>query len=281
MTHQRLPALALGLSLCISTLAVGPTAQAQPQPEATTPAERSGATFPQPINDAPVFTADMVEPDAVDALKAMSTYLMSLQTVEIRSKGSLDVVTGENQRIQMDGVTNYKVRRPGFVIDYVSDIKTRRFIYDGKNFTVYSPKLGFYATVPAPATNRAVLNTLYDKFGIALPLEDLFRWADPDGVRQQALKSAYFVGTATLDGFATDHYAFREDDVDWEVWIQQGEQPLPRKLVIVDRTDASHPTYISHLSWKVNPVFADSDFAFVPDKDAKRIQLATYKGSGE
>ena len=279
MMHRRLSALACGLSLCIGTAAGG--AAIQTQPEAAAPAQRSGTSFPQAINAAPVFTADMVEPDAVDALKKMSAYLMSLQTVEIRSEGSLDVVTGENQRIQMDGVTNYKIRRPGFAIDYVSDIKTRRFIYDGKTFTVYSPKLDFYASVPAPPTNREVLDTLYQKFGIALPLEDLFRWADPDGVREQALKSAYFVGTATLGGFATDHYAFREDDVDWEVWIQQGDQPLPRKLVIVDRTDAANPTFNTRLSWKVNPVLADSDFTFVPDKDAKRIQLATYKGSGE
>jgi len=275
MTRRCLPALAMGLSLLICT---GVGAAAQPQAETAAPTERSGTSFPQAINAAPVFTGDMVEPDAVDALKKMSAFLMSLQTIEITSQGSLDVVTGENQRIQMDGVTNYKVRRPGFVIDYVSDIKTRRFIYDGKSFTVYSPKLGFYSTVPAPATNREVLDTLYQKFGISIPLEDLFRWADPDGVRQQALKSAYFVGTATLDGFPTDHYAFREDDVDWEVWIQQGDQPLPRKLVIVDRTDATNPTFISRLSWKVNPVFADSDFTFVPDKDAKRIQMATYKG---
>jgi len=276
MTPRFLSALAMGLSLCFSTGAVG--AGAQPQAETAAPPERSGTSFPQSINTAPVFTADMVEPDAVDALKKMSAFLMTLQTIEITSQGSLDVVTGENQRIQMDGVTNYKVRRPGFVIDYVSDIKTRRFIYDGKNFTVYSPKLGFYSTVPAPATNREVLDTLYQKFGIVLPLEDLFRWADPDGVRQQALKSAYFVGTATLEGIPTNHYAFREEDVDWEVWIQQGDQPLPRKLVIVDRTDASNPTFISRLSWKVNPTFTDSDFAFVPDKDAKRIRMATYKG---
>ncbi|WP_430284773.1 DUF2092 domain-containing protein, partial [Salmonella enterica] len=49
-----------------------------------------------------------------------------------------------DQRIQLDGRTTYKVRKPnGFVIDYESDIKSRRFVYDGKNFTVYSPKLGF------------------------------------------------------------------------------------------------------------------------------------------
>ena len=270
MTRRHLPALVFGLSLSLTSLAGGSAAQAQ-----------AGTSFPQAIDSAPVFTPDMVEPDAVDALKRMGAYLMSLQTVGITSEGSLDVVTGEDQRIQMDGVTTYKIRRPGFVIDYVSDIKSRRFIYDGKTFTVYSPKLGYYASVPAPATNRAVLDTIYQKFGISLPLEDLFLWADPNGVRQQALKSAYRVGTTTLDGVATDHYAFREATVDWEVWIQKGDQPLPRKLVIVDRTEATHPTFTTRLSWQVNPTYADSDFAFVPDQDAKRIQLATYKGPGE
>lgn len=279
MTRRHLPALAIGLSLSVSTAAVG--AMAQTQPEAAAHAPRSGASFPQAIDNAPVFTADMVEQDAVDALKQVSAYLASLKTVEISSQGSLDVVTGENQRIQLDGVTNYKIRPPGFVIDYASDIKSRRFIYDGKNFTIYSPKLGFYSTVAAPPTNRGVLDAIYKKFGIALPLEDLFRWADAEGVRQKDLKSAYFVGTATLDGVPTNHYALREEDVDWEIWIQQGAQPLPRKLVIVDRTDAAHPTYIARLTWKVNPTFADSDFQFVPDKNAKRIQLATYKGGGE
>ena len=267
MTRRHIPALALGLLLCVSPAA----AQAQ----------RSGASFPQAVDTTPVFTPDMVEPDAVDALRRMSTFLMSLQTFEITNEGSLDVVTGENQRIQLDGVTTYKVRRPGFVIDYNSDIKSRRFIYDGKTFTVYSPKLGFYATAPAPPTNRETLKALYDKFGIALPLEDLFRWGETDGVRQQALKSAYLVGIATIDGVQTDHYAFREEDVDWEVWIQRGDQPVPRKLVIVDRTAAAHPTFISRLSWKLNPAFADSDFTFVPDADAKRIQMATYKGDGQ
>ena len=270
MTRRHLPALVFGLSLCCNMVAFGTTAQAQ-----------SGTSFPQAIDSAPVFTADMVEPDAVDALKRMSTYLMSLQTLGITSEGSLDVVTGEGQRIQMDGVTTYKVRRPGFVIDYLSDIKNRRFIYDGKTFTVYSPKLGYYASVPAPATNREVLDTIYKKFGISLPLEDLFLWANPNGVRQQSLKSAYHVGTTTLDGVPTDHYALREANVDWEVWIQKGDQPLPRKLVIVDRSDPTHPTFTSRLNWQVNPAYTDSDFAFVPDADAKRIQLATYKGSGE
>ena len=222
-----------------------------------------------------------VDPEAVAALKEMSGYLTSLKTAQIRSNGSLDVVTEDGQRIQLDGVTNYKLRKPsGFAIDYDSDLKKRRFFYDGKQFTVFAPTTGFYSTVAAPPTNKDTLAEIYNKRGIKLPLEDLFRWSDPDGHRVDALKSAYQVGTATLDGVGTDHYAFREADTDWEVWIQQGQQPVPRKLVIVDRTDPAHPTFVARLDWKVNPTLTDNDFTFVPNADAKRIPMATYIAAG-
>ena len=239
-----------------------------------------GTQAPKSAMADPIANEGVVEDEAVSALKEMSTFLTSASTLQVQGVGSLDVVTNYGQRIQLDGSTNYKIRKPnGFVIDYVSDVKSRRFIYDGKNFTVYSPKLGYYSTVAAPATNREVLQTIYDKFGISLPLADMFKWADGSSDdRIKALRSAYNVGPATIDGVETDHYAFREDNVDWEIWIQQGDQPFPRKLVIVDRNDPAKPTFSTRLLWTLNPTFTDADFAFVPDANAKKIQLATYKG---
>ena len=235
--------------------------------------------MPHFAGDDPIVREGVIEDGAIDAIKEMSNYLMTATTLGFTSVGSLDVVTNDGQRIQLDGTTTYKVRRPGFVIDYQSNIKSRKFIYDGKTFTVYSPKLGFYAQAPAPATNKEVLDAIYEKYGISLPLVDLFRWGDGTNAdRIQALKSAYEVGSATIDGVDTDHFAFREADVDWEVWIQKGDQPLPRKFVIVDRSDPARPTFTARLNWQINPAFTDADFTFVPDANAKRIQLATFKG---
>jgi hypothetical protein len=280
MKRLRLMTLPFGLTLALA-IAQGSAAQTSPEAQPAAP-PRSGAAMPQWAGDDPIANEGVVEDGAIDAIKEMSNYLMSAKTLGITSQGSLDVVTNDGQRIQLDGTTTYKVRRPGFVIDYVSDIKSRRFIYDGKTFTVYSPKLGFYASVPAPPTNRQVLDRIYEKFGIKLPLEDLFRWGEgANADRIKALKSAYEVGSATIDGVPTDHFAFREADLDWEVWIQKGDQPWPRKLVIVDRTDPARPTFTARLSWQMNPTFTDADFTFVPDANAKRIQLATYKGPGE
>jgi hypothetical protein len=278
MTIRRLPVLVLGFSLFAGTAAFSQSNAAAAQD----PTPRSGVAMPQSALPDPIANEGVIEDGAIDALKEMSDFLMTAKTLAITSQGSLDVVTNDGQRIQLDGTTTYKARRPGFVIDYNSDIKSRRFIYDGKNFTVYSPRLGYYASAPAPATNREVLDMIYDKFGIQLPLEDLFRWGDGSNAdRIKALKSAYEVGSATIDGVPTDHFAYREADVDWEVWIQKGDQPWPRKLVIVDRTDPARPTFTARLTWQMNPAFTDADFTFVPDANAKRIQMATYKGSGE
>ena len=263
-------------ALAASLLVAGGTAFAQEsQPAAPAAAQERQQQFPDVAG--PDVIEGEVEPEAVEALKRMSAFLLSLNSIGLVSESSLDAVTNDGQRIQMDAVTNYKVRKPnGFVIDYQSAMKPRRFYYDGKTFTVYSPKLGFYAQAPAPATNKEVLDTIYQRYGIALPLEDLFRWGDNEE-RIAKLRSAYEVGPAIVDGVETNHYAFREENIDWELWTEKGDRPIPRKLVIVDRTDPARPTFTARLKWTLNPTFTDADFTYVPDKDAKRIQLATYK----
>jgi hypothetical protein len=280
MTKLRLAA-AIGLSLLLPLGASAATAAPEPAAAASAsaaakaapprasrlkPARRSAAAR-RPAT--PVVTAE-----ALSALQRMGDYLSTLTSFEIKSVTSLDLVTVDDQRIQLDGVANYKVRRPdGFVIAVDSDVKKRTFYYDGKTFTVFAPELGYYATAPAPATNAQTLDLLYQKFGISLPLEDLFRWSDPSLRRSDTLISGFKVGTATIDGVATDQYAFREGDIDWQIWIQHEGQPLPRKLVIVDRTDRANPAYTAVLTWNVSPTLSADDFTFRPRKDDKLIRL--------
>jgi hypothetical protein len=225
-------------------------------------------------------TAEAVAPDvdprAVEALKKMSTYLSSLQSFRLISEGSLDVITVDDQKVQLDMVTTYQVARPGIRIDWVSDQKNRQFYYDGKQFTLVAPTLGYYATVEAPPTNREFLAALYDRTGIELPLEDLFRWADADHQADiEALTSAFSVGTATLEGTATDHWAFRSDDYDWEIWMEQGDRPIPRKLVIVDRTDPTLPAFTARLTWQLNPTLDPAVFTYVPTGREVAIAFAS------
>jgi hypothetical protein len=266
MTPNRLLVmLGLGVSLAASPAAL----YAATAPKATAPAKAAAAP-----------SLPAVEPDAMQALQKMSNYLSGLNSFQLESQTSLDVVTMQGQRLQLDGVTRYKVKRPdSFVIEVDSDLKQRTFYYNGKTFTLVAPKLGYYATAAAPPTIRATLDRIRDRFGITLPLEDLFRWNDPASrLGREPVTSGYKVGTATLDGVETDQYAFREGSIDWQVWIQQGDQPLPRKMVIVDRTDPANPGYTARLSWTLNPTLTADDFAFKPGPNLKPIQFSASLG---
>ena len=252
---------AFAVLACISALAL--------------PVPASGQAAKSPAAPPARAASPSVQPEAVAALKRMSDYLMSLHTFALVSNSALDLVTVNGQRLQIDGVVRYKVARPGIWVDFDTDLKHRQYFYDGKQFTVYAPKLGFYASMPAPPTNREFLKAVYEKTGISLPLEDLFRWNDGDDSDLRELTWGFNVGTARIDGVETDHWAFRQGDYDWEVWIRQGKEPLPLKLVIVDRTDPAMPGYSARLKWTPNPGLTKADFTFVPGADAKRIQLAT------
>ncbi|CAN7473058.1 DUF2092 domain-containing protein [Phenylobacterium sp. LjRoot164] len=214
-----------------------------------------------------------VDPAAVQALSQMSAFLQSLSTFALKTDTSLEVVTNDDQKIQLVGTASYKVRKPdAFVVDVVSSSWNRRYIYAGGQFTVYAPELGYYATVPSQATIQATIADVATRFGISMPLDDLFRWSSPGG-REAALDSAFLVGAEVLDGVKTNHYAFREGQIDWQVWIQQGAQPLPRRVVIIDRRDKTNPAYIANLTWTLNPPLTDADFAFQPGKGATRIRI--------
>lgn len=230
---------------------------------------------PAPAPAAPAGAADSdIDPDAMEALKRMSAYLGTQTSFELKSSGAFDLVLDDGQRLQFGDNATFKVRRPnGFVIERVGDYKDRRFTYDGKQLTVSSPRTAYYAQVEAPPTIRETLALAADRYGIELPLTDLFRWSEPGGGRADDIQEALYVGPAVIDGTRTDHYAFREAEVDWQIWIAQGDSPVPRKIVITDRTDPSSPQYTATLSWNFRPAFDAQTFAFQAPAGALPIRL--------
>lgn len=215
-----------------------------------------------------------VEPEAVQALERMSAYLRTLDAFEMTADTSMDLILDEGERIQVDGQTLYKVKRPnGFTIQTATTEPVRQVFYNGKQFTLFAPRMGYYATVPAPATIRETLDIARDKYGVVLPLEDLFRWSEPGSTRGEKLTSAFVVGPAKVDGADTDQYAFREGDLDWQIWIAKGDKPVPRKVVIVDRSDEARPAFTARMNWNTAPQIAASAFTFEPGPQAKQIRL--------
>jgi hypothetical protein len=144
--------------------------------------------------------------------------------------------------------------------------------------------VNYYATVEAPATIRLLADALDANYGISLPLTDLFLWGT-EGASTEGITAATSLGTSVVGGTTCSHYAFRQDDIDWQVWIQKGDYPLPRKLVITTRTDDARPQYTASYSWDLAPSFNDAAFTFDAPEGALRVVLEdnslTSAGSDE
>jgi hypothetical protein len=214
-----------------------------------------------------------VEPGALAALASMSAYLRTLQNFQITLQTQRDDVDDYGQLITLNGNATYKVQRPDrLMIDMATPTRTRRYVYDGKTVTVFDPKTGYFAKIPAPGTIRETLAMADEKYGVDLPLQDLFTWTEGDD-RARSLTSAHFIGKTEVNGQAANHYAFRQPGVDWQIWIADGDRPAPLRVAIVASEDPARPQFQADLAWDVAPRFAQDTFAFTPPANAKQIQI--------
>src|SRR5262245_21474627 len=218
--------------------------------------------------------ASAIEPDAVAALKRMQGTLRTLSAFSLRSDTTIDEVTEDGMKLQFGGTLTMQVRRPnGLHAEVKSDRKQRQLFYDGKSLTLYGAKAGgYYAIVPAPATLKEVADAADQKYGIRLPLADLFYWsASADALA--GIKEAALIGPSRIGNVMCDHIAIRQEGLDWQVWIAQGKAALPQKLVITTLGEASQPQYVALMQWNTAPKFDAGTFRFVPPKGAHPIKL--------
>jgi hypothetical protein len=209
----------------------------------------------------------------VAALGKMSAYLRSVQAFEVKMAIQRDDVDVYGQTITLNGEATYRVRSPdAFDISLAEPVKTRHYIYDGKSLTVYDPKTGFYANIPAPPTIRQTLDLAADNYGVTVPLDDLFHW-DQGDAEISKLTAGHFVGGAKVGGQDVDQYAFRQAGVDWQIWIGKGDKPVPLRVVIVASDDPARPQFQADLTWDVAPTFAADTFVFNPPANAKRVPI--------
>ena len=109
-----------------------------------------------------------------------------------------------------------------------------------------------------------------------VPLSDLFLWGTPAAPLDR-IQSAMNAGQDFVGEDLCDHYAFRQANADWQIWIMTGNKPLPRKVVITNRGDEARPQSVSLIDWNLKPGFKDSVFKFTPPKGASRIEIVPVK----
>lgn len=233
------------------------------------PGLRAQTTAAQPAN--------AVDPAAVQALKAMGAHLQTLKRFHVSTELTGERVLADGQKLQHTASATMDVERPNRLRARMWSARTEReLLYDGKTVTLYTPAQKYYSSVQFSGTLSELVDKLKDRYAIEIPLSDLFLWGTADAPLDK-IESAMNAGQDFIDEDLCDHYAFRQGTLDWQIWISAGGKPLPRKLVITNRTDEARPQSVSLIDWNMKPTFGVSTFTFKPVAGARKVEIVARK----
>jgi hypothetical protein len=178
--------------------------------------------------------ASAVDQASIQALKDMGAFLQTLKRFRVSTELTGERVLADGQELQYTATAVMDVERPNklYVLMY-SARSERELIYDGKTVTLYTPAQKYYSTVEFVDTIGGLINRLEERFGVKLPLSDLFLWGTPEAPLDK-IESAMNAGQDFVGDDFCDHYAFRQGKIDWQVWISTWYQPQGSQYVVVN-----------------------------------------------
>ncbi len=204
-------------------------------------------------------------------LREMGNLLKTAKHFSFSAEIMFDDLLPSDQKLQFAAYEELSVQRPDRIFaEYLSDLGNKRFWYDGKALTLLDGNNNSYANVKAEPTIDKTLDDLMKEYGFSPPLSD-FLYSDAYAVLIDNVEAGFYVGLGDVNGVRCHHLAFVEKYIDWQIWIEDGKQKLPRKLVITYKTMPRSPQYIAVLSdWNFTKSFPDSLFsAQLPAKAVK------------
>ena len=202
----------------------------------------------------------------------MGSALRSHQNVNVHAEVTAEDVLTSGQKLQYGGGRNRRPAARPNAHDAKMGAAERVLYFDGKNLTLVSPTLGYYATAQSPGTIQ-MLTIAQDRYGLEVPLADLFAWGSTPSLAE-GLNSAISAGEEMIGGQMCEHYAMREQGLDWQVWIRKGEDALPCKLVLTKISDPAMPQFSAVYSWSDAPPPEDVAYSYTPPPGAKPIGWA-------
>ncbi len=212
--------------------------------------------------------------DATKVLKAMTDYVASQKVISATYDTDIEVITHDLQKIQFASSGQMLLSRPDKIrasrIGGYADVE---LVFDGKNLSVLGKNLNAYAQTETAGSIDQLVAGLRNEFGMAIPGADLLLSGAYDELMKDVLDAKH-IGRGVIDGVECDHLAFRNNDVDWQLWVEVGNRPIPRKYVITNKAVTGMPQYTLRIKdWKTDMQVAADAFAFKPPAGAQKVDF--------
>jgi hypothetical protein len=214
--------------------------------------------------------------EALEVLTRMTDFISAAPVFTMIGDGGNEELQHDGQLLEFGAHITLAAQRPSQAnlrID-TRDGANATLILDGETISLYSVKDNKYVydTTRQPGDINTSLDLLAAQFGVPRQLS-FFLSKDLTASLSRA-KSGYRVGESTIAGVLCDHLALRNDDLDVQVWIEKGDQPVPRRIVITHKELHGRPrVWVNFTEWDFSPELSERIFTYSPPQDAERVDF--------
>jgi hypothetical protein len=226
-------------------------------------------------SSAPTTDQPVLAKDASDILTRMTDFMSAAPAFTFVSDTGNEGATIDGQLIELGSHFTVAIQRPSKAIGRIDSRSgdSSTTVLDGEAIWVYSTEENMYDTTRQPGDIDASLDFLAEQLGVPRQLRDFFS-KDLTASLGSAMRSGYYVGESMISGVLCDHLALRSEKEDVQVWIAQGDEPAPRRIIIVYRQIEGQPRFWAQFTeWDFSPELSDSTFTFSPPEGATRVQF--------
>lgn len=284
------PRLSFVAALLLSGLALGELAAQQApkaqqsedaqQTEDAQPGESSSqATEPPP--------AEQFDPQVRGVIEKIAALHQDVDTLQVNLEIAMAMTAGEMEQKQQTAYAISYKRPRRYALRVKSGQWSPTVVSDGEQVFTYYPTMKRYTREEvsgddplslASAGGMGAGGMAGAAFQLAIPSEQLTEQL-MIGVEQTE-----YVGKTELDGVTCHRLKFTQDQIEWELWVQAEERPLPRRMEI-DMSkafaesapdneafkDATMRITATFDDWKINTAIPDEQFEFTPPEDAQQV----------
>lgn len=217
-----------------------------------------------------------VDERAMDHLMKMARFLGETKQFSVDMKATYDVLQEDGVKLEFSEKRRIDVQRPGRLrsLETAGGNGNVSLYLDGKNMTVYDDASKLYAQGPQPGPIDASVMYFVRDLKIRFPLAPLLMQQFPD-VLKTRVKAAEYIERTSYFGTPVHHVLARNDEVDMQMWIADGKDPVPLRIVLTYRNAPGQPQFRADLSnWNVAPKLAPGMFTLARPPGAKQISFA-------
>lgn len=232
---------------------------------------------PPPVEAAVAPGARAIDPRADDLVRRMSDLLARTASFALEAEEVFDELAEDLPRIQFAGKRHLALQRPDrLASDVAGDALNRAVWYDGKTLTALNREQNVYAAMAVPNTIDGALDTALERSGTVIPLAD-FLYSDVHARLMGSVERGVYVGLHEAAGVPCHHLSFEQPTLDWQLWIDAGPDPLPRKLLIAYKAEEGVPQYaVTIRKWNLKAVLPAELFHFDPPPGATRVEIPAF-----